>query len=322
MILTTLVLAIHSTSGCVPVSGERLLARDLAAAAPALAALPPEADLGYAPAPGARRLVSRQELARLLERHGVRGEIPAGLCVERGSQTLTRESVEAALRAALAKEPQAGMPVPRLEVLEFSRYPVPTGELEFTRAGLPAAPRSGSAVIWRGHVRYGDNRSLPVWARVKLAVSGEGMIAAGSLSAGRPIEAHQVRRGSVEWFPLSEAPAAEAGLLVGRIPRRAIPAGTAILPSALQPAPEVGRGETVTVEVSSGAAQLRLQARAESSGSAGDAVLLRNPSTGRTFSGRVEGVGKVTVDANTLAGPAGSLAAVPRGPGGPGRRPR
>lgn len=339
MILTALLLAVSGAGlqpsepqakppaargepACVQVAGERILARDLAEAAPALAALPPETDVGYAPAPGARRLVTRQELARLLERHGARAEAAAGLCVERSAQKLTREQVEAALRAALEKEKQAGMPILRLEVLEFSRYPAPLGDLEFTRSGLPAPPRAGVPVVWRGHVRYGGNRSLPVWARVRLAVAGEGMIAAESLSAGRPIEAHQVRLRPLEWFPFSEAPAAEAGLVVGRIPRRAIPAGAPVRASELQPAHEVERGETVTVEVLSGAAQLRFQARAESSGSAGDAVLLRNPSTGRTFSARVEGARKVTVDANTLDSPARSLAAVPGGPNGLGGRPR
>jgi flagella basal body P-ring formation protein FlgA len=322
MILAALMLAIPPAPACVQVSGERLLAGELAAAAPALSSLPPETDLGYAPAPGARRLVSAAELARVLERHGVRGEAPAGLCVERRTQKLTRESVEAALRAALRSAAAPGAPEVRLEVLDFSRYPAPPGELEFARAGLPAPPRPGVPVVWRGHVRYGNHRSLPVWARVRLAVAGDGMIAAESLSAGKPIEEHQVRRRGLEWFPFSEAPAREMGEVVGRIPRRAIPAGAPIRSSELEPAHEVERGESVTVEVLSGAAQLRFQARAESSGSAGDAVLLRNPSNGRTFSGRVEGAGKVTVDANTLENPAQRRAAGPVGPDGRGGRPR
>jgi len=300
---------------CVQVSGESILVRDLAGALPALAALPPEETLGYAPAPGVRRLVTRAELARLAGRHGVRLEAGPGLCVERAAQRLTRERVEAAVRAALT---QPGQPEPRMRLIEFSGHPVPEGELQFSRSGLPTPPRAGAPVVWRGRLRYGVNRSLPVWARVSLAAEGEGVIAAASLPAGRPIEAHQVRLGPVSWFPLAEAPLAELAQVLGRIPRRAIVAGTPLPASLLLPAHEIGRGETVDVEVSSGAAQLRFQARAESSGNAGDSVLLRNPSTGRTFSGRVEARGKVVVNADTFDRSGGGWAVVPpRGGRGP-----
>jgi len=305
---------------CARVSGENIRVSDLTAVAPALAALPPDEVVGYTPAPGVRRVITRQELVRLAERHGVRLEAAAGACVERSTERLSKERLEAALRMALKDAASAGAPEPRVEVLEFSRYPVPEGELEFARSALPAPPRAGTAVIWRGHVRYGGNRSVPVWARVRLMVSGEGLVAAESLPAGRPVRAEQVRLASLEWFPLGETPTQDAGLVVGRVPRRAIPAGAPVLPAALMPAQQIERGDTVTVEVASGAAQLRFQARAESSGSAGDSVTLRNPSSGRTFSGRVEAGGKVVVDANTLQQPARGVAVVRAGTGAPGRQ--
>ena len=58
---------------------------------------------------------------------------------------------------------------------------------------------------------------------------------------------------------------------------------------------EVRRGEPVDVEVHSGAAYLRFNARAESEGRAGEFVLIRNPSTGRVFPATVEAKGKVVV---------------------------
>jgi flagella basal body P-ring formation protein FlgA len=293
---------------CAQVSGDTIRVSDLTAVAPTLATLPPDEVVGYTPAPGVRRLITRQELVRLAERHGVHLEAGAGACVERSSVRLSKERLEAALRAALKEAASSGAPEPRVEVLEFSRYPVPEGELEFARSGLPTPPRTGTAVVWRGHVRYGGNRSVPVWARIKLAVSGKGLVAVESLPAGRPVRAEQVRLASLEWFPLSETPAQGAGLVVGRVPRRAIPAGAPILAAALTQAQQIERGDTVTVDVSSGAAQLRFEARAETSGSAGESVLLRNPSNGRTFSGRVEAKGRVTVDANALQRPARAVA--------------
>ena len=59
--------------------------------------------------------------------------------------------------------------------------------------------------------------------------------------------------------------------------------------------PDVHRGERVSVEVTSGAALLRLRADAESAGRIGDAVLVRNPESGKLFQARVEGKGKVVV---------------------------
>jgi len=305
---------------CARVSGDNIRVSDLTAVAPALAALPPDEVVGYAPAPGVRRFITRQELVRLAERHGVQLEAVAGACVERSSVRLSQERLEAALRAALKESASPGAPEPRVEVLEFSRYPVPEGELEFARSGLPAPPRTGTAVVWRGHVRHDGNRSVPVWARIKLAVSGEGLVAVESLPAGRPVRAEQVRLAPLEWFPLSETPTQDTGLVVGRVPRRAIPAGAPILPAALMPAQQIERGDTVTVDVSSGAAQLRFAARAESSGSAGESVLLRNPSNGRTFSGRVEAKGRVTVDANALQPPTRGVAVVRAGTRAAGRQ--
>lgn len=60
-------------------------------------------------------------------------------------------------------------------------------------------------------------------------------------------------------------------------------------------APEVARGDEVAVVVQSGAARLAFDAKAESSGHAGDSVLVRNPENGRLFQAKVEGKGKVLV---------------------------
>lgn len=61
------------------------------------------------------------------------------------------------------------------------------------------------------------------------------------------------------------------------------------------PEPDVMRGEQVSVVVTSGAALLRFEADAETSGRRGDSVLVRNPENGKLFQARVEGKGRVTV---------------------------
>jgi flagella basal body P-ring formation protein FlgA len=58
---------------------------------------------------------------------------------------------------------------------------------------------------------------------------------------------------------------------------------------------DVERGDQVAVEVSSGGARLAFEATAESSGRAGDSIVIRNPANGGMFQARVEAKGKVSV---------------------------
>ncbi len=279
-------------AGCIAVEGEQILARHLAEAVPAFARLEGEAVLGYAPAPGARRILTAQEVARLAARHGLAVE-GREVCLERALAPLTAQKVVEALRRALGREDA------RIELLDFSRYPVPPGELEFPRSGLGAPPGGrAQAMLWRGRLRYDGRRSLPVWARVRIAASGKRLVAAENLAPGKPVEARQLRLEEGEWFPLGEAPLEAVEAAAGLLPRRWIPAGTVLYARMLAPPREVERGQTVAVEVVSGGAQLRFQARAETGGRAGDVILVRHPSNGRRLAARVEGPGKAVIDAS------------------------
>jgi flagella basal body P-ring formation protein FlgA len=57
------------------------------------------------------------------------------------------------------------------------------------------------------------------------------------------------------------------------------------------------RGETVHVEVRNGAARLELDGIAETSGSVGQFIPILNSSSKKRFRARVEGKGRVSVDA-------------------------
>jgi flagella basal body P-ring formation protein FlgA len=278
-----MILAAAVAAGCMAVAGERITAADLARAVPAFAALAPETPLGYAPAPGARRLYFAPELARLAARHGIAPGPPAAACFERAVERIDEARVKAALQAALGDQ------TAQIELVEYSRYPAPSGELEFSR---PAA----GALLWRGRVRYAGNRSVPVWARARVRARGPRAVALADLRPGRPVAAAEVRIEDGEYCPLGERPADALDRVVGRIPRRAIPKGAPISSSALEAPKAVERGQAVEVEVASGAARLRLPARAESAGDAGQTVVLRNPDNGRRFPARVEGRGKASVD--------------------------
>lgn len=255
-----------AAAGCVAVAGDPIRASDLAGALPALAAS--SATLGPGPAPGAIRRFSARELARLT---GV--EMETGVCVERKTAPLEAELVTTALRASL--------PHAELELLDFARAPMPSGELEFPVSGL--SPTG----LWRGRLRYAAARTLPVWARVRASERRPVVVAAGSLLPGRPIEEEQVR---VEWrqmHPASPPSLARVSEVVGKLPRRLLRAGEPLGSGLLMTGYEVARGDTVTVQSESGAARVEFEARAESSGRAGEAVLVKSPINGRRLRARV-----------------------------------
>ena len=67
-------------------------------------------------------------------------------------------------------------------------------------------------------------------------------------------------------------------------------------PPRLGPPPKaVERGDTVQVEVSTGAVLLAFTASAETAGRAGDLITIRNPANGRRLRARVEQKGKVSI---------------------------
>ena len=139
---------------CVPVAGDRVRAKDLAVVNDWFATLDGATEFGMTPLAGVTRIMRGRELLTLA-RAAKGTSIPeafADICVERAARSLTREQLQPVLDAALG-----GAAI----ILEFSRYRIPDGSMEFTRAGL--AP-SG---LWRGRVKYGANRSTPIWAAIQ-----------------------------------------------------------------------------------------------------------------------------------------------------------
>jgi flagella basal body P-ring formation protein FlgA len=281
----------QSPAGCRAVAGERILAGDLAAEVAEFAAVPAEVEIGWAPAPGARRLMSRTEIERLGARHGL--TVAGGgrlVCFERQLAPLDAGRVRAALEQALAGENA------RLEVVDHLRAPAPEGVIEFPPLGLTRWVASRAGVIWRGRVRYGAGRSYPIWARVRVSVTRPRVVALRALAAGQPIAADSVEVRPVEGLPFERPAPAAVEEVAGRVPRRPIPAGQTIETLQLGTPREVEAGATVQVEARWGATRLAFAARAESGGRAGDRILVRNPATGKRFRGVVEARGKVTVE--------------------------
>jgi flagella basal body P-ring formation protein FlgA len=279
-------LSARAAGACIAVQADRVTARDLAGSAPAFSSLPADTDVGYAPVPGARRYYHAAELRRLALRYNLASESNNEICVERAMEPLAPERVMDAMRQAL------GNPEARIEIVELSRYPVPRGDLEFTRSSLP--PGGATPALWRGFVRYGSQHRFAIWARVKVAVRSTRIVAAQNLPAGRRIEAAQVRAEPTETFP-SNQPAPSLDQVLSRVPRRSITAGAVLTQNLLDFPKEVERGDVVAVEVHSGGARLALEGRAQNSGRRGDAIPIRNLDSGKSFSARVAGKNRVVL---------------------------
>lgn len=285
MLLIVLAGLVPASAQCLPVSGERILAEDMARVVPVFAGLAPELALGYAPALGARRTYGAAELTRLAQRYGLAVEPGVEACFTRPMETLSRERVAAALGAA--------MPAARIEVVEFSRQPIPSGELRFPISGLQSEQTS-SPLLWRGVVSASGQEDFPVWAKVRIQVLGKRVTATAALAPGRPIERTQLREEPYEGPPGLP----DLSQIVGLAARRPIPAGTVIERQWLELPAEVQRGERVVVEVRSGQTRVLLEGQAQSSGRRGEVIGVRNPANGKLLHATVADRGRVVLAAD------------------------
>jgi flagella basal body P-ring formation protein FlgA len=196
-------------------------------------------------------------------------------------------------------------PGAHIEVAETSLAKVPLGRVEFPREmlGRPASSAQRDPVLWHGEVVYGDDHRFSIWAKVRINVPCRRAVAVEPLKAGQPIEPRQLRTEEGQCFPLpgNAAPIAPESL-AGMLPAHAIAAGAEVRPEFVAPPNQVNRGDSVHVEVRSGAARLAFMAKAESGGREGDMIAVRNPSSNKVFRARIKGKDQVVVQTE-FAGP-------------------
>lgn len=278
---------VYARAGCVAVEGERITGADLARALPAFAKVPADATFGFTPSPGVKRMFSTGQIMRLAKVHGIE-VAPEPVCFEYRTELVSLEKVIQAIRDTL---PEPGVSI---DVVDFIRTPLPPGTFEFPRSALTG--RGQAPGLWRGRLKYLPARSLPVWVKVRLSVDRTVVVASQDLAAGKPIHKGTVGLERARVHPLAPAALDSLDAVVGRLPRRIIARGRPIHPSDLSEAPDIERGERVTVEVSSGSALLRFEGAAESGGRAGDRIMIRNRANGKRFRARVVRKGLVAVE--------------------------
>lgn len=282
---------------CTPVEGDSILGKHLAAALPAFSALPPETLLGSMPPPGSNRNFHASELASLAQRYSIRLNSAEDVCFERPMESLDRGRVLDAMRESL-KDPAA-----HIEITETGLNPVPRGHLEFPieTLGKPALAAQKDPALWRGEVVYGGDHRYKVWARVRVTVPCERTIAMEPLKPGQLIGSSQFRVEQGECFPSLDSAGRTPASPLGLVPTRIIAAGSEIRPEFLTRPNDVNRGDSVHVEVRSGAAHLGLVAKAESGGRSGDFISVRNPSSNKVFRARIQDKDQVVVQTEFAA---------------------
>jgi len=270
-----------AAAGCIAVRGLRITGADLARAGVGGGSIPPDEFIAFAPLPGASRRLGVRDLTRLAGRYGVLNTPPGEVCFIYEAGPLDVVAAGRAIRTALAAE--------QVEVIDYTRFPVPFGEAEWSGA---AARRPDGTLLVRGAIRYDGRRTVPVWARVKAWWRERRIVARARIEPGSQIgpgdveelEALVEDRGG-NWVRELEA-------VIGRILRRRVDTGQPIAAAWLDRPWEVERGQRVLVEAKSAGARLALTARAESSGRRRDRVVLLNEESGRRFAARVTGPGR------------------------------
>jgi flagella basal body P-ring formation protein FlgA len=270
---------------CQPIDSDHILGKDVAAASPLFASLDPKIEVSAAPLAGVERVLRPEEIVRLAKQNGIALDGLAGaICFERVTEAMTAEKLLPELQKAL------GLENAKVEILDFSHFGVPRGTFEFPKSSL--MPNG----MWRGKVLYGENHSMPVWVKTRITVERTWVEASEQLLVGKAIESSQLNLRTGPRFPFDPPLAESIQALVGRKPSRTLAVGTPIALAMLAIVHDVERGDRVEVEVTVGAAILDFEATAESSGKAGESILVKNPDNGHSFLAKIQNKGHVVVE--------------------------
>jgi len=286
-VLTLAASALVVSAACIQVTADRITGRDLKAASAEFDSIPDDRFIAFAPVPGVSRALTSHE-------RSAAGLTATNVCFERKTAFLSPAQIEAAMRIAL---PGKNVDI---EIVDYLQKELPPGAAEFTLAGLPR-PQSNqpdAPVIWRGVLRYDGRRTAPIWATVRVREQATWAEAVESIPQNSVVSENQVRLQSGSRFPLATSGVERLEDVVGFRAKRTVRAG-AVLTREMFGAPRaVSRGDTVIVEVVSGAVRLSFEGRAETDGSVDDMVLVS--ADHRRLKARVQEKGKVIIDAKPI----------------------
>ncbi|HLX46136.1 MAG TPA: flagellar basal body P-ring formation chaperone FlgA [Bryobacteraceae bacterium] len=289
-----LAVAVSEPEQCQAIDREYILARDVAAMVPAFAQLSVDFSLGYVPLSGEPRILKGTDLQNIAKNRGVEmATAPADVCFKRRTFVPSSDQLRDAMMAGI------GIPDAKIEITSASQHRAPSGDVVFPRAGLQFTENQLDKyikdVLWRGYVRYGEDRRFDIWAKVRITATMTRVVAAANIPAGKPIQAGQLRLETGEDSPLDETVVRSLEEATGFVAKTPLHKASVIRKNQIERAPDVARGDVVTVHVFEGAAHLSMEGRAQQDGVKGASILVRNPSSGKDFRAQVTGKDQVTI---------------------------
>ena len=192
----------------------------------------------------------------------------------------------ASLHSARSHPPQitAGELDPRL------RLAACTARLE---AFLPAGARAqGNTTVG---VRCNGQSPWQIYVPVAVKIFDQVLVAAHPLARGTPITRDDVRLVERDLTTLPFGYVLDPAKVVGYQLKQPVAAGSVLLPSQIEGAQLVRRGESVVIIGNSPGLTVRMQGLALGDGAAGDWIKVRNPLTKKDISGQVTTEGEVQV---------------------------
>ena len=283
MIIAALYLAAAGVADCRVVTDDIIRMRDLAAVEPAFSAVAADDSVvAYSPLPGSIRILQGAQLVRLAKRYGLAEVEFRDVCFQRAMRKLVEQELLDAFQQVLA------LPGAEVELVDFSRFPAPVGELVFPRSGLALTP-SSLPLLWKGYVIYGGGQHFAVWAKVKVRARLMRVIATDNLVTGKPVRADQVRVEPLDGVPDALAPAQTLDQVVGKNLLRPVRRGVTVSLDDISTAIAIRRGDRVDVDFEAAGVHLRFAAAAETDGRLGDRVQLRNLQSRNLFAAEVSG---------------------------------
>jgi flagella basal body P-ring formation protein FlgA len=283
------------------VSGTQVSLRDLLSAADAarLDQLAGPIQLFQAPEPGNKRKVSRETLARLVERQVADEQLhlsgAASVTITRAGIWIEPEEMEAVLVDYL-KTAAADLPGVELSLENIylpPRFMVPTGKIAYQV--IPAQPQVvGSrrlTLITRVDGQLIANQSM----RVVLKARAQVVVTTTDLKRGETLTAADLQLQQMDISDLNE-PFLAVDELIGKQLKQTVRQGQALQRNQLEFPPMIKRGERVTIQASNPGLMLKASGEARQNGELGDMIRVRNIGSQREVVCRVLAAGLVSVE--------------------------
>jgi flagellar basal body P-ring formation protein FlgA len=135
-----------------------------------------------------------------------------------------------------------------------------------------------------------------VYVVVQVSRQAEVLVLTRPLLAGEPVTAEAVARRTREVADLPYGFLSSPEAALGRVARRALPAGAVLAPADLAAARVVRRGQPVTLVSRSGPLEVRAQGTAQADGAVGEHIQVQAANSRRLVRGRIRSGQEVEVD--------------------------